>query len=298
VRRLHQKDISYGRLSRILSMPKSTLAAMGHPTKQGEHPCRLRTFGEEALKLWIRLLKGIKPTWGIRRVRAWIRKALEMPIGRKRTARLLREEGLLCPRIKKREHRNQKPRAQAARPNEVWAMDMTQFMLASGSKLFLVIVLDIFPRRIVGFHLSARCRAKEWLEALDMAVRAEFPEGARGKGLTLRLDNGCQPTSKAFQDALSILEITPEWTGYNSPKQNAHVERVIGTLKADWLWIEECDTFQQAQDLVSRAVTEYNQEHPHSSLDFLSPDEFRRLWEINQVNIYQTKPTEVTLKAA
>jgi len=71
-----------------------------------------------------------------------------------------------------------------------------------------------------------------------MAVRAQFPEGGRGKGLTLRLDNGCQPTSKTFQDALRTLEITPEWTGYNSPKQNAHVKRVIGTLKADWLWIE------------------------------------------------------------
>lgn len=271
---------------------------MGQPATGREGPGLLRAFGEEALRLWIRLLKGMKPTWGIRRVRAWIRKALEIPIGRKRTARLLREQGLLCPRIKKRAHRNQKPRAEATRPNEVWAMDMTQFMLTSGAKLFLVIVLDIFLRRIVGFRLSARCRAKEWLEALDLALMNEFPQGARGQELTVRLDNGCQPTSKAFQDALTILDITPEWTGYNSPKQNAHVERVIGTLKADWLWIEECDTFEQAQNLVNRAASEYNQEHPHSSLDFLSPDEFRRLWEISQVDIYEIIQNEVTLKAA
>jgi len=107
------------------------------------------------LKFWIQLLKEIKPTWGIRRVRAWIRTALEIPIGRKRTARLLREGGLLCPRIKKRKHRNQKPKIEAARPNQVWAMDMTQFMLTSGSKLFLMVVLDIFLRRIVGFHLGS-----------------------------------------------------------------------------------------------------------------------------------------------
>jgi len=177
-------------------------------------------------------------------------------------------------------------------------MDMTQFMLTSGARLFLVIVLDIFLRRIVGFRLSARCRAKEWLEALDAALMNEFFEGVRGQELTMRLDNGCQPTSKAFQDALTILDITPEWTGYNSPKQNAHVERVIGTLKADWLWIEECDTFEQAQNLVNRAVFEYNQEHPHSSPDFLSPDEFRRLWKMNHTDIYKTIQTEVTLKAA
>jgi len=279
-------------------MPKSTLAAMTRPQEGRERRTPAKTSGEAALRLWIRLLKEIKPTWGIRRVRAWIRKVLEMPIGRKRTARLLREEGLLCPRIKKRAHRNQSPRQEATRPNQVWAMDMTQFVLTDSTRVFLMIVLDIFLRRIVGFHLSTRCRAQEWLEALDMAVLAEFPEGVRGQGLTLRLDNGCQPTSGAFQDALRTLEITPEWTGYNSPKQNAHVERVIGTLKADWLWIEECDTFVQAQDLVNRAIAEYNEEHPHSALGFLSPNEFRTLWNNSQGRITQANKTEVALKAA
>ncbi len=54
----------------------------------------------------------------------------------------------------------------------------------------------------------------------------------------MRLDNGCQPTSNRFQDTLKTCGVHPEWIGYNSPKQNAHVERVIGTLKADWLWLE------------------------------------------------------------
>ena len=39
-----------------------------------------------------------------------------------------------------------------------------------------------------------------------------FLELVRGRGLTLRMDNGCQPTSGAFQKAMKRLEITPEWT--------------------------------------------------------------------------------------
>ena len=164
-------------------------------------------------------------------------------------------------------------------------MDMTQFLLTGGQKLFLVVVLDIFLRRIVGWHLSHRCRAQEWLAALDMALLAEFPTGSRDRQLTLRLDNGCQPTSNRFQDTLQTCGVQPQWIGYNSPKQNAHVERVIGTLKADWLWLHECDTFAEAHTLVTRAIREYNEDHPHAALDFLSPNEYRQAYYEGQINI-------------
>ena len=90
----------------------------------------------------------------------------------------------------------------------------------------------------------------------------------------------------------------PEWIGYNSPKQNAHVERVIGTLKADWLWLEECDTFTEAHTLVTRAIREYHEEHPHSSLAFLSPDEYRQAYFEGQLTINPKENMEITPKAA
>lgn len=298
MRLLHDQGLSYGRLSKILGLPKSTLAARGAGKRDKPGRNRKRLPDDQVLRRQIRELKTRKPTWGIRRVRAWIRKSVGIPIGRKRTARLLREERLLCPRIKKREPRHFKPRYLAVGPNQIWAMDMTQFLLSGGQKLFLVLVLDIFLRRIVGWHLSHRCRAQEWLEALDMALLAEFPTGTRAQELTLRLDNGCQPTSNRFQDALKYCEVIPEWIGYNSPKQNAHVERVIGTLKADWLWLEECDTFAEAHALVTRAIREYNEEHPHSALAFLSPDEYRQAYYEGQVNINPKDKLEIIPKAA
>ena len=298
VREMHERSLSYGRMSEVLNIAKSTLAAWGKGRKLITETRETRKKPNEALRLFIRLLKEMKPTWGIRRVRAWVRKALEIPIGRKRVARILREEGLLCPRFKKRSHRKQKPMTEAKAPKQLFAMDQTQFMLVSGRALYLMVVLDIFTRTIVGWHLSTRCRTKEWLTALDNSLVAEFPEGVRGHDLILRTDNGCQPTSKAFLNTLDTLDITPEWTGYNSPKQNAHVERVIGTLKADWLWIEECENFDEAKVLVTRAVEEYNSEHPHSSLAFLSPNEYRRAWENGQVFINEQNELEITPIAA
>ena len=88
---------------------------------------------------------------------------------------------MLCPRLKKRPPRPFKPRYLASGPNQVWAMDMTQFMLSDGQKVFVVVVLDIFLRRLVGWHLSHRCPAQEWLAALDMALLSEFPSGTRAR---------------------------------------------------------------------------------------------------------------------
>ena len=295
---MHQQGLSYGRLGKVLALPKSSLAARGRARRSKAGLKKNRSSADQELRLRIREIKVRKPTWGIRRVRAWVRKSLGIPVGRKRTARLLREERLLCPRIKKRQYRRLQPRSPARRPNQVWAMDMTQFMLSGGQKLFLVVVLDIFLRRIVGWHLSHRCRTQEWLAALDMAFLAELPTGTRARELTLRLDNGCQPTSNRFQDTLKTCGVNPEWIGYNSPKQNAHVERVIGTLKADWLWLEECDTFTEAHALVTRAIREYNEEHPHSSLAFRSPDEYRQAYYEGQVTINPKEKLEITPKAA
>lgn len=288
-------------MSRVLSVARSTLAARASRFLNAGAPAvrKARPGGpENTLRAWVRAIKKRKPTWGIRRVHAWLRKIGGFAVGRKKTRRILKEENLLCPRIKKRSTRKTGTRSSATRPNQLWATDMTQFLLTTGQKLFLVVVLDVFLRRIVGYRLSFRCRAKEWLSALNQAVQREFPEGTRGCNLTLRMDNGCQPTSKAYQDALSTLDIAGEWTGYNCPEQNAHVERVIGTLKMDWLWIHECDTFEEANALVGQAVAEYNSEHPHSSLNFLSPDEFSQAYAEGRVFINPNSEIEITPKAA
>ena len=250
------------------------------------------------MEYWITELKVIHPSWGIRRVRAFIRKHTDIKLGRKRTARILREKNLLCSRIKKRVHRKPKKRAATTGMNQLWATDMTSFMLSDCTKLFLVVVLDLFTRRIVGWHLSRRCRAREWLAALNMALCAEFPEGPRGKNLTLRMDNGCQPTSSAYIDALRTCQVTGEWTGFNCPEQNAHVESVIGTLKQDWIWLEEYDTFDEALKLCQRAVSEYNCDHPHSNLEMLSPNEFTRLVIEGRVRITENQTVEILPKAA
>ena len=294
---MSQAGISFRRQEKVLGVSRQTLFSKVK-AKFISRSEKMAPASDEALEYWITELKAIHPSWGIRRVRAFIRKHTDIKLGRKRTARILREKNLLCCRIKKRVHRKVNTRVAATGMNQLWATDMTSFMLTSGVKVFLVVVLDVFTRRIVGWHLNRRCRAKEWLIALNMALFAEFPEGSRGKNLTLRMDNGCQPTSSAYIDTLQICQITGEWIGFNSPEQNAHVESVIGTLKQDWIWLEEYETFDDALKLCQRAISEYNSDHPHSSLEMLSPNEFTRLVREDRVRITENQTVEILPKAA
>jgi putative transposase len=204
----------------------------------------------------------------------------------------------LGSKLKKRIHRTTKKRLVATKINQLWATDMTSFMLTNAEKLFLILVMDVFTRRIVGWHLNRRCRAKEWLIALSNAVSVEFPDGTRGENLTLRMDNGCQPTSKLYIDTLNTCGITGEWIGFNCPEQNAHIESLIGTLKQDWLWLEDCDSFNDALNLCKKAVFEYNSEHPHSSLGFWSPNEFTQLVRDGLVEIVDNCSINILTKVA
>jgi len=292
-----EAGISYRRQKQVFGVAHQTLHGRYTKTAGGTAD-RRKEPDDPGLVGWITELKAVHPSWGIRRVRAFIRKHTGLILGRKRTARIMREHGLLCSRIAKRVHRTVKQRLIASRMNQLWATDMTSFMLANGTKLFLVIVLDIFTRRIVGWRLSRRCRAREWLDALEQAVMTEFPDGVRDAGLTLRMDNGCQPTSRAYQQTLDTLGITGEWVGFNCPEQNAHVESVIGTLKQDWLWLEEYDTDDEALTLCQRAIAEYNYDHPHSSLAMLSPAEFTALVLQGRVIVTKQNTIEILSHAA
>jgi putative transposase len=62
-----------------------------------------------------------------------------------------------------------------------------------------------------------------------MAVNRQFPEGARGTGVAVMRDHGCQPTSLAFMEACPSLEVHQASTSDNPPKGNADTERFMRT---------------------------------------------------------------------
>lgn len=89
----------------------------------------------------------------------------------------------------------------------------------------MVIALDWYTKKIVGWDLSLRSRHAEWKCALDEALNNEFPGGVRGNGLKFINDNGCQPTSCSFMKDMATLGIEQIFTSYDNPKGNADTQK-------------------------------------------------------------------------
>ena len=219
---------------------------------------------------------GIKeehPFWGYRRVWAYLRYVEGIEINKKRVLRLIRQHKLLVkPDRHLRSNRTpQRRKPQPDRPNEWWGIDMTKIMVEGFGWMYVVVVLDWWSKKLVGYYAGMQCTSKHWLEALDMGVNNQFPNGVRGHNLHLMSDNGCQPTSECFMRSCRELEIKQAFTSYNNPKGNADTERVIRTLKEELLWLREWTNVFQVADALGAWVKSYNENYLHSALGYRPP---------------------------
>jgi putative transposase len=161
---------------------------------------------------------------------------------------------------------------------------MTKFLISSIGWIYLVIVLDWYTKKIVGWNISLRSRAAEWKEALDMAIQREFPGGVRGSGLKLISDNGSQPTATSFMKDMATLGIEQIFTSYDNPKGNAETERVMRTIKEEIIWLNEFASFEEAKEKIGRWIQEdYNKLYVHSQLGYMSPEEFEARYEEERI---------------
>lgn len=270
---LKEKGVSLKRICLYLKISRSSFYA-----RESEEKVKSTVYNpQEAIILsQIKEIRGLHPFWGYRRVWAWLKHREKIVISKKRTYRIMKENNLLCPKKAfKRNEAKTRSKPKSTRPNQYWGIDMTKFMVNGLGWVYLVIVLDWFTKKIIGFDLSLRSRTSDWEKALDMALNSQFKDGVRDKGLNLISDNGSQPTSVSFMKNLSHLGINQIFTTYDNPKGNAETERMMRTIKEEVIWTNDFETFQEAKNAVERWIqNDYNKLYIHSALNYKSPEEF------------------------
>ncbi|GEO16978.1 transposase [Microvirga aerophila] len=208
-----------------------------------------------------------------------------LSVGRRRTARLMRENGLKA-RQKRRFKRTTdghhglpvapnllKQDFSAARPNRKWAADIS-YVWTSEGWLYLAVVLDLFARRVVGWAVSDRLHKELALEALRIALAIRRPS----EGLTHHADRGSQYCSLEYQVELRKHGIRISMSGKGTCFDNAVVETFFKTLKSELVSRTVFQTRAGAKAALGRYIDGfYNPVRRHSTLDYVSPVQFERL---------------------
>jgi putative transposase len=222
-----------------------------------------------------------RKTYGSPRVHAEL-KANDVKVSRKRVARLMRLEGIKARA--RRRYRcstmsdHDQPVApnilarnfEAAVPNQRWVGDATE-LYVPGGKMYLVSVLDLFSRMIVGWAVSAVNDRHLAMKALEMAIKRRCP----GAGLLHHTDQGSPYASDDYQRVLSAHGIKCSMSRRGNCIDNAAMESWHSTLKAELG--ERFESHSEAKaKLFDYIEVFYNQQRRHSTLGYVSPMEYER----------------------
>ena len=176
-------------------------------------------------------------------------------------------------------------------PNQLWVSDITYITLKDDF-VYLSLITDAYSRKIVGFYLSETLSADGCIKALQMALKNN-PQLGR---LIHHSDRGSQYCCADYVSILDKHFVKISMTQSGDPLENAIAERVNGILK-DELLEKIYINYQEAKQAITAAISIYNYQRPHSSIDMLTPieahlreGELKRRWKN-----YYSKKKEVVM---
>jgi len=197
----------------------------------------------------------------------WVRKTMRQE---GLQARRPRSRGITRARVLDRRAANLLKGLKPTRPDEVWAGDTTLIRTASGP-VYLAGLIDVFTRRVVAWRLSRRNDAALTLACLNQALESRRPQA----GWIHHSDQGSAYTAEVYvkriRDAGGRLSLSKPGT----PQENAYAESFFRTLKLEEVDRNHYETFLEAEAALESYIDDiYNNRRMHSSLGYLSPDEF------------------------
>lgn len=154
--------------------------------------------------------------------------------------------------------------------NQVWSSDITYYKIRDRF-YYIVLVMDVYSRRIVGYALSDRMYAENNLCALRMALDLRKIEDY-AEQLIHHSDRGSQYVSKSYTEVLHEHNISISMC--QCVYENAHLERVNQTIKNQYLKKWSAKNIHELQHNLDRAVYAYNYDRPHLSLNDMTPVEY------------------------
>lgn len=252
--------LSERRACRILDVNRETLR---YRPKRRDDP---------AVRARIKEVAATRIRYGYRRITVLLRRE-GWQVNHKRVHRIYREEGLAI-RIKTPRRRRaaivRLTRVVPTAPNQSWAMDFMHDVLADGTKVRLLTVVDSCSRESLALEVGYGFKAAQVVDVLRRIV------SQRGTPLRIQCDNGPEFVSVQLDQWAYWNGIQLDFSRPGRPSDNALCESFNNRVRQELL---NPNWFKSLLDLQIQATAwrrDYNTNHPHRSLGNLSPEEFAR----------------------
>jgi transposase InsO family protein len=222
-------------------------------------------------------------TYGMLRIRAALEIEQGIVVNKKLVWKIMRQLGLKgLPGPKKRswnpaneatEEDLVERRFTASGPNELWLTDITEHPTREG-KVYCCVVLDLFSRKAVGWAIDRRCGATLVNDALSIAAGTRVTSPAT----VIHSDHGSQFTSWAFSENVRRLGLLGSMGTVGDCYDNAPMESFWGSMQIELLNRQKWKTVLELSSAMAEWIeTVYNPLRRHSSLGYLTPNEYEAL---------------------
>jgi transposase InsO family protein len=246
-----------------------------HLSKQSDLDVLVESVVQKALKI-----RKVHPQLGCRSI---YRLLSDSGLGRDKCEQLLLKQGFRIKRVrsyvkttvsqKHLKFSNLIEGLEVQRINQVWQSDLTYFITPNCGVFYLVFILDIYSRRIIGFTANNHMRAEANLACLAMAIKTRTKTLI--SGVIHHSDYGSQYGSDDYLDALELIKAQVSMSKF--AWKNAYAERINGTVKNDYLMHRKIASLADLRYHLRRDIRAYNEERPHKALpQQMSPVQFEK----------------------
>lgn len=171
--------------------------------------------------------------------------------------------------------------------DQIWSTDITYVSTHEGW-LYVAVVIDLFSRKVVGLAMGRDLSKDLVCAALLQAIMRRDP----APGLLLHSDRGSQYSSKEYREIIQSRGMQQSMSAKGDCYDNAPTESFFKTLKVEE--VERC-TFktraEAARTIFQYIEIFYNRERLHSTLGYLSPEDFETQHATNQLHVNRTTAT-------
>ena len=165
----------------------------------------------------------------------------------------------------------EKPELLASKPNEVWSWDITKLKgPVKWTYFYLYVVLDIFSRYVVGWmvaHRESAALAKRLIQ--ETCIKQDISYGQ----LTIHADRGSSMKSKCVAELMADMGVTKTHSRPHVSNDNPYSEAQFKTLKYCPKFPQRFGSIQDARSFCRDFFTWYNQEHRHSGIGLVTPQQ-------------------------